>query len=136
MNDLIERLQARVAHEKAIPSMGHNAADREHAELIRLLTKASYALEVARAENKGHRIAIQQLYDENEALRAEVDRWKSNYNEAIELKGRAFAESRRLAEAINAYKSECDNPAKDYVLRAKRRDEMFALLREQDQEGE
>lgn len=35
-----------------------------------------------------------------EALRAEVERWKSSYNAAIELKGRAFAESDRLAEAL------------------------------------
>jgi hypothetical protein len=43
---------------------------------------------------------------------------------------RAEARAERLAEAINAYKSECDNPVKDYLLRARRRDEMFALLRE------
>lgn len=46
----------------------------------------------------------------------------------------AQARAERLAEAIKAYKSECDNPAKDYVLRAKRRDEMFALLHGHDQE--
>ena len=43
MSDLIERLRARVTHEKTIPSMGHNAADRERAELIALLTEAAAA---------------------------------------------------------------------------------------------
>ena len=47
MSDLIERLRARVPHEKTIPSMGHNAADRERAELIALLTEAAAALRQA-----------------------------------------------------------------------------------------
>ena len=47
MSDLIERLRARVTHEKTIPSMGHNAADRERAELIALLTEAAAALRQA-----------------------------------------------------------------------------------------
>ena len=47
MSDLIERLRARVTHEKTIPSMGHNAADRERTELITLLTEAAAALRQA-----------------------------------------------------------------------------------------
>lgn len=47
MTDLIERLRVREAHEKTIPSCGHNAADRERAELIVLLREAAAALEAA-----------------------------------------------------------------------------------------
>ena len=50
MSDLIERLRARVTHEKTIPSMGHNAADRERAELIALLREAAAALEAAQED--------------------------------------------------------------------------------------
>lgn len=46
--DLIERLDERVAHEKTIPSIGHNAADRERAELIVLLNEAAAALRAVR----------------------------------------------------------------------------------------
>ena len=74
--------------------------------------------------------------DEIERLRAEVGRWRTEATEvangaAVAIE-QAEARAERRTEAINAYKSECDNPAKDYVLRAKRRDEMFALLREQE----
>ena len=88
------------------------------------------------------------LQAEIEALRAEVERANS-WNERVSVcrdhvadivdgpcvicaLDAAKARAERLAEAIRAYKSECDNPAKDYVLRAKRRDEMFALLRDQE----
>ena len=50
MNDLISRLRARLAAEKAVRETGHNAADREQAELIRLLTNAAAALEEARED--------------------------------------------------------------------------------------
>lgn len=59
MNDLIERLRALSRYEHSDYSIGD---------------EASYALEVARMENKGHRIAIQQLYDRAEAL-AEALQW-------------------------------------------------------------
>src|SRR5690606_31058955 len=89
------------------------------------------------------------LQAEIKALRAEVERANS-WNERVSVcrdhvadivdgpcvicaLAAAEARAERLAEAINAYKSECDNPAKDYVLRAKRRDEMFALLRDQEE---
>ena len=55
MNDLIERLRARLSAEKAVRETGHNAADREHAELIRLLTKAADALEAAREDAERYR---------------------------------------------------------------------------------
>ena len=83
---------------------------------------------VAMAE---HNVAAKDA--EIEALRGEVrDAYAAADSKAgWEWKKRAEqaeARAERLADAINAYKSECDNPAKDYVLRAKRRDEMFALL--------
>ena len=76
---------------------------------------------------------------EIESLRAEVGRWRTEATEvangaAVAIE-QAEARAERRTEAINAYKSECDNPAKDYVLRAKRRDEMFDLLRDHDQEN-
>lgn len=46
--DLIERLEARMAYESAVRSMGHNAADRERAELIVLLREAAAALRAVR----------------------------------------------------------------------------------------
>ena len=55
MSELIERLRARVAHEKTIPSVGHNAADRERAELIVLLNEAAAALEAAREDAERYR---------------------------------------------------------------------------------
>lgn len=69
---------------------------------------------------------------EVERLRAEVAEWKRVAAAQAELHGEAEARAERLAEAINAYKSEWDNPVKDYLLRAKRRDEMFALLRDEE----
>ena len=65
-----------------------------------------------------------QRHKDTEA-RAEFYRTERNKNQR---------KAERLEEAIRAYKSECDNPAKDYVLRAKRRDEMFALLRNHNKE--
>lgn len=76
------------------------------------------------------------LQAEIEALRAEVEMLRDAFSDedmtaGAHWFGRYVEQKRRaeqLAEAIRAYKSECDNPAKDYVMRAKRRDEMFAAL--------
>lgn len=50
MDDLIERLRARLAAERAAPETGHNAADRERSELIRLLREADATIEAARED--------------------------------------------------------------------------------------
>jgi hypothetical protein len=50
VDELIERLDKRLNTERAAHSMGHNAADRERAELIRLLSEAAAALEAARED--------------------------------------------------------------------------------------
>ena len=93
---------------------------------------ADHMRDYARA-NVAH--ATEPLKAEIEALRDDVGTATRMHAITREHLEAAEARAERLAEAINAYKSECDNPAKDYVLRAKRRDEMFALLRDHDQEG-
>ena len=52
MDELIERLRNRLEQERATPETGHNAADRERSELIRLLDEAA-ALEAAREDSNG-----------------------------------------------------------------------------------
>ncbi|MGV8863242.1 MAG: hypothetical protein ACOH2T_19010 [Pseudomonas sp.] len=44
ISSLIDRLDARAAEERTQPSYGHNAADRERAELIKLLQEAATEL--------------------------------------------------------------------------------------------
>ena len=72
MSNLIERLRARLTAERAAPETGHNAADRERAELIRLLREAATAIEEAQM---GLRYAVQVwvLADEIEWIEAEID---------------------------------------------------------------
>lgn len=50
--DLIERLRTRANKERAVPDMGHNAAERERSKLIHLLTEAAAALEAAREDSE------------------------------------------------------------------------------------
>lgn len=74
------------------------------------------------------------LMEARNAARDELLWLAAQYRELLAERDALTAEVERLAEAIKAYKSECDNPVKDYLLRAKCRDEMFALLREQEEE--
>lgn len=60
MADLVERLRARLAAEKAVRETGHNAADREQAALIRLLTDAAAALAAAPEDAKRWRFIREQ----------------------------------------------------------------------------
>jgi hypothetical protein len=64
---------------------------------------------------------------------SEIKLLMAEWERVFAAKAEAEARAERLAEAINAYKSEWDSPAKDYLLRAKRRDEMFALLHDREE---
>ena len=114
MADIIERLRIESQREPNKP-IWRDAVDE---------------IEALRAEASAVK---ESLSTDLRAMRAERERAMEARQLISDDLATAESHAERLAEAISAYKSECDNPAKDYVLRAKRRDEMFALLRDQEE---